>query len=689
MPPSANSDYRILNSINGGFVVLDQDARVTTWNAWMATASGISADDARRKTLSELFPGADLRRVMLAVQSALATNTSTIITHALNPSLFPLLTRSQRTLLHDVTVSPIEDGRGLECLIHITDVTMATRREKYLREQQNARYDAVVESAPDVILTIDEEGVVQLANPAAAAQFGFSAADLVGRSAASLFDSKDAWAEVWRQAIAEDAIAQQREVTARRKDGTISYLEASGSRWSSGSRIFVTVILRDINERRAAEVALRRSEGNARAAAQALAELNLTLEQRVKDRTDQLMKAEEALRQGQKMEAIGQLTGGIAHDFNNLLQGITGALNLLQKRIAAGRISETERFITGAVESAQRAAALTHRLLAFSRQQPIDPRPVDENNLIASVEELLRRTIGETIQLRFAPAADLWLVRCDANQLENAVLNLSINARDAMPTGGVLTIETSNQTLSSSDAKAWDVKPGDYVMLRVKDTGAGMPREVQARAFDPFFTTKAIGKGTGLGLSMIYGFVRQSEGAVRIFSEVGKGSSIEICLPRFHGDLEVASSAQDDGDNRTEKGEVVLVVEDEAVVRLLVVEVLKELGYYPLEAVDGASALRILGSSQRIDLLITDLGLPDINGRAVADEALTRRKNLPVLFMTGYAAQAAGDAFLADGMEIITKPFTMEVLAARVRDIIATVPARTGARTRSAGSQIL
>jgi signal transduction histidine kinase/CheY-like chemotaxis protein len=469
-----------------------------------------------------------------------------------------------------------------------------------------------------------------------------------------------------------DPSRQSVELVARRKDGSLTYLEVSAARWQTDSRLFVTAICRDVNERRAAEAALRSSEGQARAAALALADLNATLEQRVEERTAKLMEAEEALRQSQKMEAIGQLTGGIAHDFNNLLQGINGALDMIQKRIAAGRIGDIDRFVQGAIASANRASTLTHRLLAFSRRQPVNPRPLDANHLIGTMEELLRRSIGEKLRMEIVRAEDLWLVRCDANQLENALLNLAINARDAMPEGGTLTISTSNTVLDASQALVRDVTPGEYMRLTISDTGVGMPDDVQARAFDPFYTTKPIGQGTGLGLSMIYGFVRQSQGSVQIESEVGRGTTIEICLPRFVGDLEPDADAPEAGDagQPPADNEVVLVVEDESVVRLLVVEVLNDLGYLALEADDGASAMRILQSSQRIDLLATDIGLPDINGRQVADAARTKRPDIKILFMTGYAEKAAASNFLVDGMEIINKPFTMDNLAAKIREMI-------------------
>lgn len=660
----------VLDAINGGLIVLDQDERILQWNEWMALASGLRAVDVLGKSLTEVFPQLDLKRLTTAVRAAIASSASTIISRALNPAPLPLQTRSGRTLLHDITISPVGSRHGSACLIFVTDVTMATRRERYLRDQQNARYDAVVANAPDVIISIDSGGLVQMANPAAVSQFGYAMDELLGKSASLLFDTKSDWSSMLQAAINDAISFRSLELIAVRKDGSLSYMEASASRWSIGSQAFVTVILRDVNERRSVDAALRASEAAARSAASALADLNQTLEQRVEERTAQLMKAEEALRQSQKMEAIGQLTGGIAHDFNNLLQGITGALHVIQKRISAGRIGDIDRFTTGALESANRAASLTHRLLAFSRQQPIDPRPLNINQLIGSIEELVRRTIGETLQMTFTPADDLWLVRCDANQLENAILNLAINARDAMPDGGTLKFATSNVVLDSTQARWREVKHGEYARLVVTDTGTGMSPEIQARIFEPFFTTKPIGKGTGLGLSMIYGFVRQSEGWVKVDSEIGKGTSIEICLPRYCGDLEAQAEEAAGLEKRAGSDEVVLVVEDEPMVRLLVVEVLKDLGYYALEAESGASAIRILQSSQRIDLLVTDVGLPDIGGRLVAEAGIAARPRLNVLFMTGYAEKAAGSAFLDEGMEIIIKPFTMEVLAARISEMI-------------------
>ena len=404
-----------------------------------------------------------------------------------------------------------------------------------------------------------------------------------------------------------------------------------------------------------------------------LEQLNETLEEQVATRTRELMAAEEALRQSQKMEAVGQLTGGIAHDFNNLLTGITGSLEIMGNRIAQGRFNEIERYTTAAQGAARRAAALTHRLLAFSRRQTLDPRPIDANRLIGGLEELIRRTVGPQVEVEVVAAGGLWATLVDPNQLENALLNLCINARDAMPTGGRLTIETGNRWLDARAAEQRDMEPGQYISVCVSDTGTGMSADVIAKAFDPFFTTKPLGVGTGLGLSMIYGFARQSGGQVRIYSEEGDGSMVCIYLPRHLGPAEAAEPVPNVAEtHRARVGETVLIVDDEPTVRMLVLEVLEELGYAALEAADGAAGLKILQSDARIDLLVTDVGLPGgMNGRQMADAARLVRPNLEVLFITGYAENAVvGNGHLDPGMHVMTKPFAMEALASRIKALI-------------------
>ncbi|MEH3147401.1 MAG: response regulator [Methylobacterium frigidaeris] len=386
-----------------------------------------------------------------------------------------------------------------------------------------------------------------------------------------------------------------------------------------------------------------------------------------RDVTDQ-RELEDAFRQSQKMEAVGQLTGGIAHDFNNLLTGIVGSLDLLGTRLRQGRTDVAERYIGAALASANRAAALTHRLLAFARRQPLDPRPVRANALVGSLEDLVHRTIGEAIRLDTVLADDLWPTLCDPNQLESALLNLVINARDAMPEGGRLTIETCNAAIDAAAAEGRGVAPGDYVCLGVSDTGTGMSPEVATRAFDPFFTTKPIGQGTGLGLSMIYGFARQSEGQAEIDSAPGRGTTVRLYLPRFRGEAAVEAGPAAAAPTPSGRGETVLVVEDEPVVRGVILDVLDELGYRTLEAPDGSAGLRVLASDARIDLLVTDVGLPGINGRQLADRAREHRPGLKVLFITGYAeAAAVATGFLKPGMHMITKPFAVDALARKIR----------------------
>ena len=382
--------------------------------------------------------------------------------------------------------------------------------------------------------------------------------------------------------------------------------------------------------------------------------------------------AEEQLRQAHKMEAIGQLTGGIAHDFNNLLTGIIGSLALMEKRVAQGRYDAIGRYAELAMTSANRAAALTHRLLAFSRRQPLEPRTVNVEVLIQAMDDLLRRTIGESVVLETVAARDLWLTACDPHQLENALLNLAINGRDAMPDGGRLTIEATNVEVSAVAASREPGLPmGPYVVVAVSDTGTGMTPDVIARAFDPFFTTKPIGQGTGLGLSMIYGFAKQSEGHVKILSEAGAGTTVQIYLPRHVGPDELEAQQVPAAVPRAEDGERVLVVEDEPTVRGLVLEVLQELGYEAVQASDGPAGLKELQSERRIDLLVTDVGLPGMNGRQLADLGRVKRPGLKVLFITGYAENATFDTgHLDPDMFMMTKPFRVDDLATRIRTIL-------------------
>ncbi|WP_339496843.1 ATP-binding protein [Pseudomonas sp. EA_15y_Pfl1_P101] len=430
----------------------------------------------------------------------------------------------------------------------------------------------------------------------------------------------------------------------------------------------------DLTERKHTEQALRHLNENLEERVaqrtQALAESNQRLQNEMYERE----RAEDALRHAQKMEAVGQLTGGIAHDFNNMLTGIIGSLDLMQRYITAGRSDEIGRFTDAAVSSAHRAAALTHRLLAFSRRQSLDRRPLNPNQLVTSLEDLFRRTTGAHISLKVQLGHDIWPVNTDASQLENALLNLVINARDAMHDGGEILIETANSYLDGSDIITLEpVKAGDYVMLGVCDNGTGMAPKILAKAFDPFFTTKPIGQGTGLGLSMIYGFAQQSGGHVTIQSDPGQGTCVRLYLPRLYGtSLESSQPPHLSEAPLALAGEAVVVVEDDPAVRMLVVNVLDELGYTAHQAADARAALPLLESDLRVDLLVTDVGLPGMNGRQLAEIARQQRPGLKVLFMTGYAEKAAErQGFLEDGMNMVAKPFSIDLLATTIRSMIS------------------
>jgi signal transduction histidine kinase/ActR/RegA family two-component response regulator len=454
----------------------------------------------------------------------------------------------------------------------------------------------------------------------------------------------------------------------RRADGRYYWLEANGrvDKASDGTPLRFPGVLLDVEKRRADEAERLR-------VTEELRRLNETLEQRVADRTSELMRTEDALRQAQKMEAVGQLTGGLAHDFNNLLAGISGSLELMQTRMQQGRFNDVERYMAAAQGAAKRAAALTHRLLAFSRRQTLDPKPTNVNRLVAGMQDMIQRTVGPGITVEAVGAGSLWPVLVDPSQLENSLLNLCLNSRDAMPNGGRITIETANRWLDERTAREHDIPEGQYLSLCVTDTGTGMPPEVIARVFEPFYTTKPIGEGTGLGLSMIYGFAKQSGGQVRIYSEVGKGTTVCIYLPRHYGEVEdEGSSTERSALPRSQQGETVLVVDDEPTVRMLITDILDELGFTAIEASDSAAGLKVLQSDVRIDLLVTDVGLPGgMNGRQMADAGRVSRPDLKVLFITGYAENAAvGNGQLAPGMAVLTKPFPVETMAARIRSMI-------------------
>ncbi|WP_206239977.1 hybrid sensor histidine kinase/response regulator [Novosphingobium terrae] len=503
--------------------------------------------------------------------------------------------------------------------------------------QRVADRNLLWQMSTDLMLVAEFDGTIEAVNPAWTTLLGWRESELIGRPLFSLIHPDDLEHTIEGAAgIATGQSFASFENRYRRRDG--SHRDIS---WAAGpGQGKIVAVGRDVTEERVS--------------------------------TRALAAAESQLRQAQKMEAVGQLTGGLAHDFNNLLMGLMGNLELLQSRLARGRLEETERFIVAAQTAGKRAASLTQRLLAFSRRQTLDPRPTDVNRLIAGMEDMLRRMVGPSVAIEVVGAAGLWPAMIDAAQLESAILNLCINARDAMPDGGRLTIETANKWLDDRAARDRDLPAGQYLSVCVTDTGTGMTPETIERAFEPFYTTKPIGKGTGLGLSMIYGFARQSHGQVRIYSEIGEGTTICIYLPRHLGEADQPEEEEVVAIAAADAVATVLVVDDEPMIRLLIEEVLDELGYTVIEAPDGATAIKVLQSGARVELLITDVGLPGgMNGRQVADAAREIVPGLDVLFITGYAENAAvGNGHLEPGMELLTKPFTIQSLTTKVNDML-------------------
>jgi len=529
------------------------------------------------------------------------------------------------------TNTDIDDQRADREALLALNATLERRVDDRTRERER-----LWRNSPDMLAVLNLDGVFLEVNPAWQRILGWAPHEVVGKRIDLLVHPDDLPG-------AEDALARATvgvlptfECRYAHADG--SYRDIAWTAAPEGSSIFA--FGRDITQIRAQKLALE--------------------------------VAEDQLRQAQKMESIGQLTGGIAHDFNNMLASIYGSIQLMQRRLKAGNTADLGKLLDRASTSSQRAAALTHRLLAFARRQSLDISRVDVAQLVVSLEDMLARTLGPRIALQVGFGADLWPALIDASQLENALLNLVINARDAMPDGGRLIIEAANAQIGSADAALPGLTAGDYIVLTVSDDGSGMPAKVISRAFEPFFTTKPLGQGTGLGLSMVYGFVKQAGGHVRIVSEVDRGTTVCLYLPRDQSDVAGATSnIVDPAESLEGAGQTILVVEDEDSVRAVIVAVLEDLGYKYIEAPDPQAALVHIESGCLIDLLVTDVGLPGMNGRQLAEIACEKRPDLKVLFVTGYAEQAVvRDGFLTERRHMITKPFVIDELAQKIRAII-------------------
>jgi PAS domain S-box-containing protein len=643
----------VFDTVDIGLVVLDSQGCIVGWNEWMARVSRHDARDVLGKPLIEVFSEVRHTRLPDVIDDSLRVGSSSILTHTLN-ALLPLQGESDEPLLHNIVVRPVSSVHANYCLLQVTDVTVAVTRERVLRERQNARYHAIVDSAPDAIVTIDDNRNIQWVNGAVDHVLGYSHAELLGQKLDMLLNPDNALLQTLAQTSVNSKADNAISVVGQHKDGTSSYFDVSVGHWRADQRNFVTTIWRDVTERVEADAALRDARD-------ALQKSNEELESRVEERTREREIVLQQLHESQKMESIGQLTGGVAHDFNNLLAVILGSLSLLKKAVPDDpRIS---RLLDRAILGAERGATLTARLLAFARRQELKVEFVALQKLIPEMLDFLRHSVGPNVAIHVEISPEVCPVEVDANQLELALINLAVNARDAMPQGGTLTIACHNE----DNGKKVGLPRDPFVCITITDNGEGMSEATLARAQEPFFTTKGVGKGTGLGLSMVQGFTAQSGGSMRIRSEQGKGTKVTLWLPRAKGGPGVANVETQPVQSIEARSLRVLLVDDDILVSMGAADMLLDLGHSVTEAQSGAQALKILESDWRFDVVVTDYAMPGMNGFELAQRIKAGHPRLPIVLATGYAELPA-DRSIEFGH--LSKPYGSKDLAAALEKAV-------------------
>jgi PAS domain S-box-containing protein len=643
----------VFDTVDIGLVVLDSQGCIVGWNEWMARVSRRPARDVLGKAFLELFPEVRQTRLPDVIDDSFLAGSSSILTHTLN-ALLPLQGESGEPLLHNIVVRPVSSAHANYCLLQITDVTVAVTRERVLRERQNARYHAIVDSAPDAIVTVDDNRNIQWVNGAVDHILGYRHAELLGQKLDILVEPDNPLLRELAAASVNSKVDNAISVVGRHKDGTSGYFDVSLGHWRADQRNFVTTIWRDVTERVQADAALRDARD-------ALQKSNEELETRVEERTRERELALQQLHESQKMESIGQLTGGVAHDFNNLLAVILGSLSLLKKAVPDDpRIS---RLLDRAILGAERGATLTARLLAFARRQELKVEFVALQKLIPEMLDFLRHSVGPNVSIHAEISPEVSAVEVDANQLELALINLAVNARDAMPQGGTLTLACHNE----NHGKQVELPRDPFVCITITDTGEGMSAATLARAQEPFFTTKGVGKGTGLGLSMVQGFTAQSGGAMRIRSEPGNGTKVTLWLPRAKEGPLVPHVETQPAQSTDARSLRVLLVDDDILVSMGAADMLLDLGHSVTEAQSGAHALKLLESDGRFDVVVTDYAMPGMNGFELAQRIKAGYPRLPIVLATGYAELPA-DRSIEFGH--LSKPYGSKDLAAALEKAV-------------------